>query len=127
MFWVPCGEAHHEKTKDEMVKCGLAQPVGIKSHFAAFLFSISPYFEAGSVRVCNNTSFFVQTLHSCDQKRQKTCDHKNVPNAETVQCRLVCKHQPLPFAADIPNRCRWLECWGNSRSEEHMSELQSLR
>src|ERR1039458_776866 len=70
--------------------------------------------QAASVRVCNNTSFLVQTLlHSCDQKRQKTCDQKNVPNAETVQRCLVCKHQPLSLAANIPNRCRWLEGWGN--------------
>jgi hypothetical protein len=48
MFWVPgertqpfctheCGEAHHQKTKDEMVKRGLAQPVGTKHPLAAFL------------------------------------------------------------------------------------------
>jgi hypothetical protein len=50
MFWVlpgertqsfcttpECGEAHHQKTRDEGVRAGLAQPVGTKHHLAAFL------------------------------------------------------------------------------------------
>ena len=51
MFWVlpgertqsfctthECGEAHHQKTRDEGVRRGLAQPVGTKrDHLAAFL------------------------------------------------------------------------------------------
>src|ERR1019366_2226418 len=78
-----------------------------------------PFQHATSVRVFNNTSFFegsyyAQTVLCPDQKHQKTCNQKNVPNAETVQCCLVCKQQPLSFAANIPNRCRWLECRGNS-------------
>jgi len=50
-----------------------------------------------SVIVCNNTSFPVQKtlLNSCDQKRQETCEEKNVPDAEAVQGCLVCQHQPL--------------------------------
>lgn len=48
MFWVPgertqpfctnqCGEARHQKTRDETVRRGLAQPKETKHHLAAFL------------------------------------------------------------------------------------------
>jgi hypothetical protein len=48
MFWVPgertqpfctseCAEAHHQQTKDEMVKRGFAKPAQVKNHLAAFL------------------------------------------------------------------------------------------
>jgi len=47
------------------------------------------------------------TEHFPQYRQQKTYDQTNVPNAETVQCRLVPKRQPLPLAGHIPDR----RCW----------------